>query len=211
MWNPWCEVERVSPMSIGAARRSRRAQNPHRLFPFSVTHPAYASRGFNARSFNMTIVDAISAAPSEHAVYFLVTAYIESLRHFERSARVPEPVLQLPISGRADLARRLDTLGNPYPTRPGSGVPRQKSPWCSPPRRPPPDGGPTYGTLAATRRVISDILAPDRSVSPMMAGRSSLCARSELRRIALFPNTWSPTRSRAARESRRDRDGYMKK
>lgn len=60
----------------------------------------------------MMIADAITSAPTEHAVYFLVTAYIESLRHFERSTRVPEPVLQLPISGSADLAMRLDSLTN---------------------------------------------------------------------------------------------------
>jgi hypothetical protein len=60
----------------------------------------------------MIIVDAISSAPTEHAVYFLVTAYIESLCHFECSAGVPQPVLQLPISGPADLAARLNTLEN---------------------------------------------------------------------------------------------------
>jgi hypothetical protein len=60
----------------------------------------------------MMIVDAISSASTEHAVHFLVTAYIESLRHFERSMRVPEAVLQLPISGSADLAARLNALKN---------------------------------------------------------------------------------------------------
>jgi hypothetical protein len=58
----------------------------------------------------MIIVDAINSAPTEHAVYFLVTAYIESLCHFNCSAGVPGPVLRLPISGPADLASRLDTL-----------------------------------------------------------------------------------------------------
>jgi hypothetical protein len=58
----------------------------------------------------MIIVDAINSAPTEHAVYFLVTAYIESLCHFNCSAGVPGRVLRLPISGPADLASRLDTL-----------------------------------------------------------------------------------------------------
>jgi hypothetical protein len=58
----------------------------------------------------MIIVDAIQSAPTEHAVYFLVTAYIESLSHFECSAGLPRPVLRLPICGSADLASRLDTL-----------------------------------------------------------------------------------------------------
>jgi hypothetical protein len=58
----------------------------------------------------MIIVDAINSAPTEHAVYFLVTAYIESLSHFNSGSGVPRPVLRLPISGPADLASRLDTL-----------------------------------------------------------------------------------------------------
>jgi|SRR6476661_662422 len=62
------------------------------------------------RSFLVIIVDAINSAPTEHAVYFLVTAYIESLCHFKSGAGIPRPVLRLPISGSADLASRLDTL-----------------------------------------------------------------------------------------------------
>jgi hypothetical protein len=58
----------------------------------------------------MMIVDAVSAAPTRHSVYFLVTAYIESLRHFERTSGVPGMVLDLPVSGAADLADRLDAL-----------------------------------------------------------------------------------------------------
>ena len=58
----------------------------------------------------MMIVDAVSSAPSEHAVYFLVTAYMESLRHFERSCGVPQRVLDLPVAGAEDLRERLGTL-----------------------------------------------------------------------------------------------------
>ena len=58
----------------------------------------------------MMIVDAIRSAPSEHAVYFLVTAYMESLRHFEKSSGVPEPIMRLPIAGRDDLHQRRDLL-----------------------------------------------------------------------------------------------------
>ena len=54
----------------------------------------------------MMIVDAIRAAATQHAVYFLVTAYIESLRHFERSSGVPAEVLELPIRDRGDLEQR---------------------------------------------------------------------------------------------------------
>jgi hypothetical protein len=58
----------------------------------------------------MTIVDALTSAPSEHAVYFLVTAYIESLRHFERTCGVPQRVIALPIEATGDLRERLDAL-----------------------------------------------------------------------------------------------------
>jgi hypothetical protein len=58
----------------------------------------------------MTIVDAINSAASEHAVYFLVTAYIESLRHFRRGLEIPESVVRLPLSGVGDLEERLTCL-----------------------------------------------------------------------------------------------------
>jgi hypothetical protein len=58
----------------------------------------------------MMIVDAIRSAATQHAVYFLATAYIESLRHFERSSGVPAEVLELPICDRADLERRARLL-----------------------------------------------------------------------------------------------------
>jgi hypothetical protein len=60
----------------------------------------------------MIIVDALSSASTQYAVYFLVTAYIESLRHFEPSVAVPKALLHLPLSGRDDLAGRLATLQN---------------------------------------------------------------------------------------------------
>ncbi|MDB5864206.1 MAG: hypothetical protein JWO70_2012 [Betaproteobacteria bacterium] len=58
----------------------------------------------------MMIVDAVSSAPTRHSVYFLVTAYIESLRHFERTCGVPPMVLHLPVHSTADLAERLEAL-----------------------------------------------------------------------------------------------------
>ena len=58
----------------------------------------------------MMILDAISTAASEHAVYFLVTAYIESLHHFHRGMGIPESVISLPVEGLADLAERLAAL-----------------------------------------------------------------------------------------------------
>ena len=58
----------------------------------------------------MMIVDAISAAASEHAVFFLVTAYIESLQHYQRSLGIPDSVVTLPVSGVHDLEARLRAL-----------------------------------------------------------------------------------------------------
>ena len=64
-----------------------------------------------AEHCSMMIVDAIRSAPTQHAVYFLVTAYIESLRHFERTCGVPAEVLALPLDGLADLAERTRVIG----------------------------------------------------------------------------------------------------
>jgi len=58
----------------------------------------------------MMIVDAISSAPSGHAVYFLVTAYIESLHHYRSSLGIPEEVITLPVAGMDDLRARLRAL-----------------------------------------------------------------------------------------------------
>jgi hypothetical protein len=55
----------------------------------------------------MKLADAIDSAASEHAVYFLVTAYVESLHHFHRSLGVPERAIALPIGGLEDLTQRL--------------------------------------------------------------------------------------------------------
>ena len=60
----------------------------------------------------MMIVDAIGSAATPHAVHFLVTAYLESLRHFERASGVPSGVIELPIHGAEDLAQRLHSLSH---------------------------------------------------------------------------------------------------
>jgi hypothetical protein len=55
----------------------------------------------------MMINDAIRNASSEHTVYFLLTAYIDSLQF---SARLPEYVTALPVSGLQDLDWRFEKL-----------------------------------------------------------------------------------------------------
>jgi hypothetical protein len=61
---------------------------------------------FNTELSSMKIVEAIQSAATQHAVYFLVTAYVESLRHFERTSGVPPAALALPIAGASDLEPR---------------------------------------------------------------------------------------------------------
>jgi hypothetical protein len=70
----------------------------------------------------MMIVQAIDSAPTEHAVFFLVTAYIESLRHFERGCGVPQRAIALPVSGVSDLAERFEILRAGVDVAPESAV-----------------------------------------------------------------------------------------
>ena len=58
----------------------------------------------------MMIVDAINSARTEHAVLFLVTAYIESLHHYQSCLGIPHSVIRLPVGGREDLEARLCAL-----------------------------------------------------------------------------------------------------
>jgi hypothetical protein len=58
----------------------------------------------------MMLADAIESALSEHAVYFLLTAYIESLQHFHTSLHIPQCVIALPLAGMDDLAERVQSL-----------------------------------------------------------------------------------------------------
>jgi hypothetical protein len=55
----------------------------------------------------MLINDAIRTARSEHTVYFLLTAYLESLQF---SRKLPEYVTVLPLAGLNDLEWRFEKL-----------------------------------------------------------------------------------------------------
>jgi hypothetical protein len=70
----------------------------------------------------MMIDEAIDSAPTEHAVYFLVTAYIESLRHFERGCGVPQRAIALPVAGFSDVAERFEILRGSADVAPESAV-----------------------------------------------------------------------------------------
>jgi hypothetical protein len=52
----------------------------------------------------MTITDAIRHAESEHMVYFLLSAYIETLQF---SAKLPARLTRLPLSGMRDIGVRF--------------------------------------------------------------------------------------------------------
>jgi hypothetical protein len=55
----------------------------------------------------MLINDAIRSARSEHAIYFLLTAYLESLQF---SRKLPEYVTAMPLAGLHDLEWRFEKL-----------------------------------------------------------------------------------------------------
>src|SRR5258706_1326468 len=53
--------------------------------------------------------DAIELAQTEHIVYFLLTAYVETLDSYEF---IPARAKQLPMAGKADVLDRLRILRN---------------------------------------------------------------------------------------------------
>ena len=56
----------------------------------------------------MKITEAIKTADTEHVVYFLLTAYVETLDYYDplRSS-LPEQVKRLPMTGIPDISDRL--------------------------------------------------------------------------------------------------------
>ena len=58
----------------------------------------------------MMIGDAILRAATEHQVFFLVTAYIETARYCSTLNKLPQHFLQLPLAGVDDVKTRFDVL-----------------------------------------------------------------------------------------------------
>lgn len=54
----------------------------------------------------MLINEAIKLAQTEHVVYFLLTAYVETLGHADNYG-IPEKVRRLPLDGQSDVQERL--------------------------------------------------------------------------------------------------------
>jgi hypothetical protein len=56
----------------------------------------------------LKITEAIKTADTEHVVYFLLTAYVETLHYYDPlRACLPEHVKHLPMTGMSDISERL--------------------------------------------------------------------------------------------------------
>ena len=59
----------------------------------------------------MIIIDALKLATTEHVVYFLLTAYVETVEHSGPSARaLPKEARRMPVRDASDVVRRLRVL-----------------------------------------------------------------------------------------------------
>lgn len=58
----------------------------------------------------MMIGDVILEASSEHEIFFLLTAYVESLRYCDKRATLPEALTRLPLSGLGDVRNKLEGI-----------------------------------------------------------------------------------------------------
>jgi hypothetical protein len=58
----------------------------------------------------MPIIDAICEADSEREIYFLLTAYVEAIRHCDKLGALPERLTRLPFPGVEDLKIRVEEL-----------------------------------------------------------------------------------------------------
>jgi hypothetical protein len=75
-----------------------------------TSHKLHRSHGAG-KGVELQITDALTTADTEHVIYFLLTAYVETLDYYEplRSALSAE-VTRLPLAGLSDIAGRLSTL-----------------------------------------------------------------------------------------------------
>ena len=61
----------------------------------------------------MTLTDALDQAQTDHVIYFLLTAYVESLGWYDASrSAFPAQVTRIPVAGMRDVLRRLQSLLN---------------------------------------------------------------------------------------------------
>ena len=60
----------------------------------------------------MSIIEAIKHAENEHAVYLLLTAYLESLWSSENDSTLRGSLRRLPIEGQTDVEERAQALAS---------------------------------------------------------------------------------------------------
>jgi len=58
----------------------------------------------------MLMIDVIREADNEHEIYFLLTAYVEAVRHCDPLHHLPEVVRALPLTGVEDVRDRTERL-----------------------------------------------------------------------------------------------------
>ena len=59
----------------------------------------------------MLIVDVIRQSDNEHEIFFLLTAYVEAVRHFDPLHHLPGVVRELPFNSVEDVSARAESLG----------------------------------------------------------------------------------------------------
>lgn len=59
----------------------------------------------------MMISDVILEANTEYEIYFLLTAYVESVRYCDKLSTLPENFTRLPLTGIGDVRTRLEGFG----------------------------------------------------------------------------------------------------
>jgi hypothetical protein len=65
------------------------------------------------KEHRLMLTDAIMLAQTEHVVYFLLAAYVETLDYGDPSrSAIPAPAKRLPLKGKADVCERLRMLRN---------------------------------------------------------------------------------------------------
>jgi hypothetical protein len=63
--------------------------------------------------YAMTIIEALRRADTDHIVYFLLTAYAESLSWYDLpGSRFPARVTRLPVASVDDVSERVNALKN---------------------------------------------------------------------------------------------------
>lgn len=67
----------------------------------------------------MLITEVIRETANEHEIYFLLTAYVEAVRHCDPLNCLPEEVRNLPLSGEEDVRARSERLGQMLDSSPG--------------------------------------------------------------------------------------------